>query len=54
MIISEKQLLLLIDILKDSVKLNIDNQFCISFEQRVELYRVILKQQSDVLREIKE
>ncbi len=54
MIITEKQLLCLIDILKDSIKgsIEVHGQFTISAQQRVELYSEILNQQSDKLREI--
>lgn len=46
MIITEKQLLCLIDILKDSIKgpIEVSGQFTISVKQRVELYSAILNQ----------
>lgn len=54
MIITEKQLMVLMDILKDSFKgsVEIDNQFSVERKQRVALYEIILNQQSDMLREI--
>lgn len=45
MIISEKQLMCLIDILKDSLRINSD-QFTIELNQRRDLYEVIVNQQS--------
>lgn len=53
MIISEKQLLCLIDILKDTLKyIEMDGQFSISRSQRHELMTAIINQQSDQLRVI--
>jgi hypothetical protein len=52
MLITEKQLLILIDVLKDS--LCIVGHFCIPKQQRIDLYSAILNQQSDKLKEIKE
>lgn len=51
MIINEKQLFILIDVLKDS--LCIVGHFCITQEQRKQLYSVIVNQQSDLLINIK-
>jgi hypothetical protein len=47
MIITEKQLLVLLDILKDSFKgsIEIDNQFSLARKQRMELYEIIMNQQ---------
>lgn len=54
MIITEKQLLCLIDILKDSLIFNmkINSQFSIPLEQRIKLMQIILQQQSNKLVEI--
>lgn len=54
--LSEKQIMCLIDILKDSIKgtVEIAGQFSISAEQRRELYSVILNQQSDKLKVIED
>ena len=55
MIISEKQLFCLIDVLKDSLKdVQIDGQFAISRLQRNELYANILNQQPEKLIKIEE
>ncbi len=56
MIITEKQILCLLDVLKDSIKrsISITGHFSISHEQRTELYSVILNQQSDKLIEVKD
>jgi hypothetical protein len=56
MIISEQQLVFLMDVLKDSIKgaIDISGQFSVSFRQRVELYAQILNQQSDKLIEVKD
>lgn len=50
MIITEKQLLLLLDVLKDSVRN--DGIFSIIQSQRRALYEAIMNQQSDLLKEI--
>ena len=50
--ITEKQIFVLIDVLKDS--LNIRDHFYINLEQRTKLYTCLLNQQSDLLREIKD
>ena len=53
MIITEKQLLCLIDILKDTIKyMELDGQFSISRSQRHELMTAIINQQSDKLKVI--
>lgn len=56
MIISEKQILCLLDILKDSIKIGVEisGQFIISHEQRRDLYQDIISQQSEKLIEIKD
>jgi len=50
--VSEKQLLILIDILRDSLPLA--NHFSISQENRFKLYEQLLKQQDETLKEIGE
>ena len=54
MIITEKQLFCLVTILKESIAgIDIKEQFCIPFDERVKLFAKILNQQSDELKEIK-
>lgn len=54
MIITEKQLFCLVTILKESVTgIDIKDQFCIPFDERVKLFAKILNQQSDELKEVK-
>lgn len=54
--ITEKQLLCLVDILKDSFnsQIEISSQFTITRGHRVSLYSAILNQQSDRIIEVKD
>ena len=53
MIITEKQLFCLVTILKESITgINIKDQFCIPFDERVQLFAQILNQQENVPKEI--
>ncbi len=54
MIITEKQLLCLIEILKDTLPFCGSNSFDITQKQRYELYSTIINQQSDKLIDIKD
>jgi hypothetical protein len=56
MIITEKQLLCLIDVSKDSLRVNVEvpGQFLLRFEQRRDLYEEILNQQSAQINNFKE
>lgn len=55
MIISEKQVLHLMTVLYDSIKMNISipDMFGLSEVHRVELYNDIMRQQPDELKEVK-
>ena len=54
MIITEKQIVLLLDILKDSLRgIQVQGQFSILYESRKELYLEIMNQQSEELKDIK-
>ncbi len=52
MIITEKQLLCLIEILKDTLPM-VDGGYNITQQQRFDLYSTIINQQSDKLVEVK-
>lgn len=53
MIITEKQLICLMDVLKDTLHATLfDKDFSIDHEQRVELYGCIINQQSNKLQVI--
>jgi hypothetical protein len=50
MIITEKQLICLMDILKDTLRgITLSGQYGINHEQRRELYEIIINQQSQKL-----
>jgi hypothetical protein len=53
MIISNKQLQLLLLVLKDSVSMNIHGLFSSTHEKRLKLLNEIYQQQSEELKEIK-
>jgi len=50
--ITEKQLQILMMILSDSIKVDM-NIFCVSYKCRVSLYEQIINQQSEIINEIK-
>jgi hypothetical protein len=54
MIISEKQINLLLIVLKDSVSMDISGIFSMNYNARLSLLNEILTQQPEELREIKE
>ena len=54
MIITEKQIILLLDVLKDTLSESVEltGQFNISLEQRKKLYEMLINQQADALKVI--
>lgn len=51
--ITDRQLLWLMDILKDSMRMNVVGMFAVSYKARQDLYNEIMNQQSSELFEIK-